>query len=316
MKMSLAPLAVSIKRAWSGWRQAESFEWRPAVGSLIGAMILWPLVHRLPMIGWDWYYWFFSNRIDFYPPWTEILLAPFVWLPWRTGLSFMNSLLLVSLAIFVYRIADTEAVPPRLLASALALLTPQVFMNLYLGSIEGLMLVGMMFFPAGVILALIKPNLTGWLLLARRQWLLWGAGVGLLSLVIWGWWPAETLSWMEPLTDKSLAIGWYNLGWPIALLGALLLPFSGAHPFRLMAAGFLLTPYLMSNHAYLLLPALGCVRGWMRVALWVTAWVSGLAAGALGSAPASLAIIFPLAVWLLLAGKPSWFSAAREERRQ
>lgn len=313
MKSHLASLYTSTKDAWSAWSQIERFEWRPAAASLIGAVLLWPLLHRLPMVGWDWYYWFFSNRIEFYPPWTQIILAPLVQLPWRAGLSLVNSVLMVSLAIFVYRMANGEAIPLRLLACIMALLTPQVFMNLYLGSIEGLMLVGMMLLPPGVVLVLFKPNLTGWVLLARRQWLLWGAGLGLLSLVLWGWWPARTLSWIGPLTDKSLATGWYNLGWPIALLGALLLPFSGANPYRLMAAGFLLTPYLMPNHSYLLLPALGCVRGWRRVALWAAAWISGLASGALGSDPARLAVIFPLAVWLLLAGQWRWFSASKKE---
>ncbi len=306
MSARLVPVFTSLRVAWQAWFQEECFDWRPAAASLVGGVLVWPLVHRLPMVGWDWYYWFFANRIEFYPPWTSLLLSPLVQLPWRAGLSLVNSLLLVALAVFVYRQALGEAIPTRLLACAMALLTPQVFINLYLGSIEGLMLIGMLLLPPGAALVLFKPNLTGWVLLARRQWFIWGAGIGVISLVIWGWWPANMFSWIEPLTEKSLAIGWYNLGWPIAVLGAVLLPFSGANPMRLLAAGLLLTPYLMPNHLYLLLPALGSVRGWKRAALWAAAWISGLAAGAYGSSLMRLAILFPLAVWLLIPARERW----------
>ncbi|MEA3352176.1 MAG: hypothetical protein U9Q82_16350 [Chloroflexota bacterium] len=282
------------------WKRTRPVNWQLPAACLLGGLALWPLVARLPVVGWDWFYWFYPRRIDFYPPWTEVVLGPLLALPWRTGLSLLNGIMLMTVAVGAASEDRSGTRHSILTAAGLAVVTPPVFMALWLGNVEGLVLLGIITFPPGVVLALMKPHLTGWAVLARRQWILWAVGFGVLSVLVWGWWPAQMVADFGRLTDNPMAIGWYNLGWPVAVLGGILLLFSTADPYRLMAAGFLLTPYLMPNHMLLLLPVLGRVSGWRRAVLWLFCWVSGVAAGIEEGALRYLVLSFPLAVWWFL----------------
>jgi hypothetical protein len=283
------------------WKQPVTFDWKAGLACILGGILLYPLMARLPVVGWDWYYWFLPGNIDFYPPWTRLVLAPLTALPWRTGLALLNGITLMTVAVAAARQARPGNRRSRLIAAGLALVSPPVLMALWLGNIEGLVLLGLVALPPGVILALTKPHLSIWALLARRRWLIWTAGWGVLSLLIWGWWPGRTFGEMGRLSENFFTIGWYNLGWPLIIIGAVLLLFSSADPQRLLAAGFFLTPYLMPNHMLLLLPALGGVEGWKRWFLWGVLWVSGLASGVGAGAGRYLGLAFPLAVWFLLA---------------
>jgi hypothetical protein len=227
-------------------------------------------------------------------------------LPWRSGLALLNGIMLMTVAVSAASEVGNNSRRSILLAAVLAVITPPVFMALWLGNVEGLVLLGLISFPPGIVLALMKPHLTGWAILARRQWVFWAVAIGLVSLLIWGWWPARMLADFGRLTDNPMAIGWYNLGWPVALLGGILLLFSHADPYRMLAAGFLLTPYLMPNHMLLLLPVIGRVSGWRRWLLWVICWISSLAAGIQENALRYLALSFPLAVW--------WFSRQDKQK--
>ena len=299
-----------LKDILQDWSRPEPFDWRAALACLLGGLALWPLTARLPVVGWDWYYWFHAHRVEFYPPWTELVLSPLNALTWRSGLALLNALMLMAVAVGAAKAVDGGRLS-RLGAVLLALLTPPVFMALWLGNIEGLVLLGLVALPPGVVLALMKPNLTLWAMLARRRWLFWSAALFLGSLLVWGWWPARTFSEMGRLGENPMTIGWYNLGWPVGLLGAILLLLSNADPLRLMAAGFLVTPYLMPNHSLLLLPALGRVTGWKRLILWGLAWVSGIASGMNVGPGRYLGLAFPLAVWWLLKNPES--SADQQE---
>lgn len=294
---------IHIRNYLNTWKQVEPFDWRALAACLVGGILLYPLVSRLPVVGWDWYYWFKPGIIDFYPPWTPYLLAPFTALPWRSGLALLNSLTLMTVAVAAGREAWKSGRRSMLGAALFALITPQVMMALWLGNVEGLVLLGLVALPPGVILLLLKPHLGAWALLARRRWLLWAAGWGLVSLVLWGWWPSRVFGEMGRLSQNYFTIGWYDLGWPVLAVGILLILLSNADPLRLMAAGFFLTPYLMPNHMLLLLPALGRLGGWKRLLLWAIIWLSGIASGLERGPWRYLALIFPLSVWLLLGEK-------------
>lgn len=306
MKKTIDAAVRGMQLSWQLWVKRQPIDWRLAAVCLAGALALWPLVHRLPMVGWDWYFWFEPGIIGFYPPWTAVVLSPLTALPWRSGLSLLNSITLCAVAVAVAKEAQPADRAGWSAAVLLALLSPPVFMDLWLGNIEGLVLFGQLLMPPGILLLLMKPHLTGWALLARRDWLLWGLGWGLVSLLIWGAWPLRMFAEMSRLEQNPLMIGWGNLGWPVLLLGAVLLVFSGADPLRLMSAGFLLTPYLMPNHMLLLLPALGRVRGWRRLALWAAVWLSAFGGGASLGWVRYLSLAFPLMCWFLLPGNPSF----------
>lgn len=159
---------------------------------------------------------------------------------------------------------------------------------------------GIVALPLGIPWATVQPHLAPWALLARRSWTLWGLGFLTLTLIVWGPWPIQILTNVEGSLGQPIAMGWINLGWPILLVGLVLLPFTNADPLRLIAAGAFVAPYLMAVHLVLLLPAIGRVTGWRRVVLWLSAWLTLLPAMFYSDAAKLAAMIFPLAVWWLL----------------
>jgi hypothetical protein len=186
-------------------------------------------------------------------------------------------------------------------AATLALLSPPVFILLWVVNIESLALFGSLFLPLGLPLILLKPHVYVWAILSRRKWMIWAAIFGAASLLIWGMWPLHVMESVSGRIQHPSAFGWSGVGLPMILIGALLLVFTNADPLRLMAAGSFLSPFLMPQHFVLLLPALGRVRGWKRLGLWAGAWLMAM--------PVMfgewmnikyLALGFPLLIWWML----------------
>jgi len=282
------------------WKKDEPFDWKAVAICLVGGLILWPLVDLLPVLGMDWFTFFYPREFDgLYPPWTSTILLPFVQVPWRESLSLMNSLMFMIVAVAAAREARRYSLLSRMGAIVMALISPPLLILLWQGNIDGLVLLGLVGLPPGAVFALIKPTIAGWAILARRRWLLWSLGYILVSLVIWGFWPATMLHAFDNRYLHPMAMGWINLGWPVAAIGVFLLVHTNADPLRLMAAGSFLAPYVMPNHYLVLLPAIGRVNGWRRWLLWGWAWVVALVPGFTGLTR-YLALGFPLAVWWLL----------------
>lgn len=274
---------------------------------LVSGVILTPLVMQLPLIGWDWQACFGAQGslvpptgdcYTQYPPWTFWILRPLTILPWKVGLSFQLSVMLMTVAV-----SASQGAQRYWEAALLALLTPPVLSLLWLGQIDGLAMWGLLCFPAGMIWALTKPNITVWALFARRQWVIWAVVLGAVSLLIWGLWPVRLLAARSMVYQHPSAMGWGNLGWPVLVLGLLLFPFSGRDPLRLMASGALLMPFVMPYHFLMLLPALGKVCGRRRWLLWGLAWVT-LVATAIDGIPKYVAWSFPVAVWIMVSPHP------------
>lgn len=274
---------------------------------VVGAALLTPLIARIPVLGHDWQVCFEARDgllpaagdcYDQYPPWTRWILRPLTALPWRLGLSFHLGMTFMAVAVGTCQGAERYGE-----AAVLAVLTPPVLMLMWIGQIDGMAMWGLMFLPLGMLWALTKPNITVWVLFARWQWIAWAAVLGLVSILIWGWWPGQLLAARSECTLHPAAMGWANLGWPVVLAGGLLLPFSGRHPLRLMAAGALLMPFLMPYHFLYLLPALGQVRGWKRWLLWLLVWTTA-AVPAVGGITRYVALCFPIAVWVVVSPDP------------
>lgn len=94
------------------------------------------------------------------------------------------------------------------------------------------------------------------------------------------------------------AFGWTETGWIILVLGLILLVGAGNHPYRLMAAGFLVSPYLMPYNLAVLLPVIGSVSGWRKVLIWASTWLTVLGVGLTGPAK-YLNLVFPVAAYCL-----------------
>jgi hypothetical protein len=254
------------------------------------------------MLGWEWPF-YASGQIDAtYPPYLYLALKPLSIWDWRTGVGLLNGPLLMTVAVSTAREAlrQGDRRSSRLSAAALALLTAPVLMLMWEGHAAPVTLFGLLALPFGVPYALIQPHIAPWSLLARRRWTLFAIGFGLLTLAIWGLWPLQVIGLASSSIAHPIAMGWSRLGWPVLLVGLLMLLNINADPLRLMAMGAFITPYANAVHFVLLLPAIGRVRGWRRLLLWLGAWLAVLPYG-FGSIPAKYAaMLFPLAVWWFL----------------
>ena len=96
-------------------------------------------------------------------------------------------------------------------------------------------------------------------------------------------------------------MSWTVLHPVILVVGLILLLFSNRDPWRLMAAGFLVSPITMPYHFIMFLPGIGRVKGWRQGVLWITSSLALVVAALQTDLSKWLALSFPLAVWLLLA---------------
>jgi hypothetical protein len=262
---------------------------------VLGGMLLSPLVARLPVLGWDWYYFIYHNNPDFniltansaYPPYTPIFLGALTWMNWRTSLAILNSITLVTVAVATWRNGG------RYGSILLALFTPPFFFLFWTGLPDGLSLLGLI---TGLVpLALIKPQLTIFSMFSSRRLLAWTVIFLAITLLIWPLWP---LKLSHATFDHSAAFGWETTGWPVLILGLVLLAGAGNRTYHLMAAGLLVSPFLMPYNFSVLLPIIGEARGWRKILIWAFAWLTVLGVGLPWPAK-YLNLLFPIGAYCL-----------------
>ncbi|MCW5874083.1 MAG: hypothetical protein KIS88_05505 [Anaerolineales bacterium] len=267
---------------------------------LLGALGLAFVLRDMPLLGWDWFHTIREGGdiTYWYPGWTQLLTRPLAVQPWRWGLALSNGLTLAAVAIATYQQRRDRW---GTLGAVLAVLTPHVFVLLWAGQVDGWALLGYLIMPWGVPLLLIKPTIGAFALLTRRSWFLAGVIFALLTLVVWGWWPAETLRLhVTEHVYTASTMGWYILGWPVAVLALGLLLFTNRKdPFHMMAAGAFAMPYAFPYHFVLLLPLFGRWAGLRQLLLWLAAWVAGVSF-AMEAAWAWTGYLFPMVAWVLM----------------
>lgn len=299
-----------VRADWRArWLRREPFDWRALLACVLGGVALYPLTRWLPFLGHDWIVYFSVldrvSNVYAYPPWTRLALLPLNQGTQLQGIALLNGLLLMTVAVAAAREGRRFNRPSRLAVAVMAVLTPPVFQLMWQGNVAGLVLLGLIGIPLTLPYALLQPNLAVWALVSRARWLAWAAVFGLLSLLIWGWWPGTMLDTIAADAQRithPIALGWQALGWPSLLIGLALLPFTTADPLRLLALGAFLSPYLMPVHLLLLLPALGRVAWRQRWLLWACCWLTLLPAMFFTGWSKAAALVFPLAVWWLLRG--------------
>lgn len=297
-------LETFISRWWARWKtdwlREEPFDWRALVTILVGAVVLFPLTSRLPMLGWEWPLHLGGMFDDTYPPWLQLALKPLSILPIRTGLSLLYGAFMIAIAMLTVRAAADQSRLSKFAAAALALATPVVPILLWEGNMVMVVMVGMAILPVGIPWALVQPHLMTFALLSRRRWTIWAAAFGVVTVLIWGLWPLQTIGLLGGSTSHIIAMGWLPMGWPVLVIGLFMLPFTHAHPYRLMAVGTFLLPYVMAVHMVLLLPAIGEVKGWRRVLLFGAAWLILITPAFAVLWAKYVTMIFPFAVWWML----------------
>jgi len=238
-------------------------------------------------VGFDWTYYFSlgveRTGLEYYAPWV-VMVRLLSW-PGLIGATFTG----LALALYQRRAS--------LLAGAASFLTLPVLWVVFLGQIDGLVVMGLSGLPWLVPLATIKPSAGYFAFLADRKRLLTLIGwVGLSSLV-WGFWPRHLLSiagyaGQPDPTNISL--------WPwSAPVGLAMLYASRGDPDMLMLAGTMLLPYQHTYNNIVIVPAMARVP--RRVALLAAAisWLP-LVSNWLGPAWWYCAHLFPLLLWLSL----------------
>jgi hypothetical protein len=223
--------------------------------------ILYGIGSLLPE-GFDWVMYFKEDRIHpIWTPWTINIIRVVVPL----GYGFVFALSVLGIGIRAHRYKKS---PIPIAFAILSLPTLWVF---FMGNLDGLVLFGMLFMPVGVPLVLMKPQVAAFALLARRDWFITAAIWGILSLLIWGFWPQNMLMVMTP----EWKIGWVQditlFPWGL-LIGLPLLWFSKRDQDLLMAAGTLITPHLFPYHFIMLMPALARMRWYWMLITWAVSW--------------------------------------------
>ena len=263
---------------------------------VIGGIILIPITSRLPLLGWDWYFFFTAHHpvdninspLSPFLPFTKYLLMPLTWMPWRTSLALLAGLTYMTIALGTWKSGGKYG------SIFLALMTPVPFFTLWVGHPEGLALLGML--TNIVPLAFIKPQLSFWAFFRSKALAFWVLFCLVLVFVIWpNWLQVPTgMTW-----DHEASFGWQALGWPLLIVGALFLAGAGNDPWRLMAAGCFLTPDIMPYHMVVLIPAIGRVKGLWKITVWISAWLLLIGMG-IGGNFRYINLLFPISVYVAL----------------
>jgi hypothetical protein len=209
--------------------------------------------------GFDWKGYFSLGKI--HPIWTPWTLDTIHFLNWPTLIALTGVAL-------IYR---TRKYSSSVVPALLAIISLPTIWVIVMGNLDGLVLLGLILLPWGAPLALMKPQVAAFALLARKNTIIAGIIWGIISLLIWGLWPLNFLmvfntGWkLEWVQDISL--------FPWGLILALpLLWLSRGDEDLLMAAGSLATPHLFPYHFILLMPSLGRMKRPWLIATWIISW--------------------------------------------
>lgn len=293
---------------------APALDWRLVLAILVGGVISALLVNTTHFLGHDWVAYFAEQPTPYfphiphtsYPPWVlSIVLRGVTILPPYTGLAIINGLTLSTVTVLSYaygRRTFPESRFPAVLAVLLVLLSPLPWMLLWLGQIDMIVLVGLATLPVGIPILIGKLNVGLWAALNSRRDILVSAVWLAVSLLIWGFWPEKIAQQITPQTfTHPIVMGWQALHPLLLVFGGLLLLVTDRDPLRLMAAGSFMSPYMMPYHYFVLLPAVGRVRGGRQIMVWFSSFLMVGVAGVPTPAMKWAALLFPLLVWLLLA---------------
>jgi len=220
-------------------------------------------------IAFDWVHVFAPGKIPpFYPPWSQYV-------------NLLGWPLFVGLSLAGIAMATLKRSVHVLSAVAVFLSLP-VFWTIFLGQLEGLVVVGLLALPWLTPLALIKPQIAFFAFGAKRSWivafLIWMA----ISVLIWGFWPVRMFAvnsyYAEGRYVQDIAIGWIGI-----LVALPMFWFSRGDMDMLMIAGAFMTPHLIPYSMLPFAPAIArlsppaafaaCILSWLPFsANWLGPW--------------------------------------------
>ena len=217
---------------------------------------------QLPF-AFDWIHFFEGahNVPAFYPPWTAWVCR---WLPWPVLIGATLSTYTVAVMLRARSVASAAA----------AFVAMPLWWALLLGQLDGLALLGVVGLPWLAPLALVKPQIAAFAILAKRKSLMVSVGFLLVSLAIWGLWPASMLAYHQEsgLWPQDVALG--PRGLPLAILALWLVP--GWNADKLMLAGAFVTPALIPYQLLPLMPAIARLPWWLAWLVALATWLPAM----------------------------------------
>ncbi len=292
----------SLAHRWKAWNQmlfpeqnifARSISGPRQIALFVGLAIVFSGVGLLvPADGWVAYDWvnFFSRWVvpPFYPPWGPYLVA---WLTWPG---------LVGLSLAAVSLAILKRAPHRLSAVGAFIALP-VFWTIFLGQLEGLIVLGLLALPWLTPFALLKPQVSFFAFGARRSHLIAAVTTILVSMLIFGPWPLRMLA-VESYFPEGRYPNNIGLGLWGAVVAVPLFWFSRGDMDMLMTAGCFMTPRLLPYSLLPMVPGVARLPPRAAMVAGLLSWLP-LSANWLGPGGWWLGWIFVGFVWLNLAGE-------------
>lgn len=237
-------------------------------------------------VGFDWFYFFGPGHVPaFYPPWDQFVTL--------LGWPLMCGLSLAALCLAIIR----RAVHP--VSAACALLALPVLWTLFLGQLEGLVILGLLALPWLTPLALLKPQISFFAFGARKSYLVGAVIWIVVSLLVWGFWPQRMFAFAsyypEGRYPQDIAIGWAGL-----VLAVPLFWYSRGDMDMLMLSGAFATPHLIPYNLMPLTPAIARLKPLPALLIFILSWIP-LSANWLGPSGWWLGWLFVGGLWITLA---------------
>ena len=239
--------------------------------------------------GFDWVNFFGIQHFPpFYPPWTAFAVR------------YLTYPLLIGITLAAFFIATIQrSVHP--VSAAAAFISLPLLWTVFLGQLEGLVVLGMLGLPWLIPLVLVKPQISFFGLGARRSYILAFFVLMIVSMIIWGNWPAAMLSvesfYAEGRYVQNIGLGWWGL--PLFLLTVW---FSRGDMDMLMASGAFVTPHLIFYSLLPLTPAVARLKPRAAVVAFVLSFLT-LSANWLGPHGWWLGWGFVPWIWINLAAQ-------------
>ena len=155
---------------------------------------------------------------------------------------------------------------------AVAFFSLPLLWTLFLGQLEGIVLLGLLGIPWLIPLALIKPQVSIFAFGATKRYFLVAIIFLLVSLLIWGLWPINTLNvesfYAEGRYPQNIGFGLRGL--PIALIA---MWFSRGDMDMLMLSGIFMLPHLIPYNLLPVIPAIARLKPKTAIIAVLLSWL-------------------------------------------